>query len=81
MVVVMPFIGIIWFSDQLMATVCNHLLRGSTCPVVVPGWVWGATILVVMGTVLASVRRYWLDFHQGEYYLDLQNPDWRRQEW
>lgn len=74
---VAPFVAIIWFSTGMLATVCDHLLRGAACPVSAPWWVWGGMFMMIVGASLLSWRRYLLDFHEGEYYMDLSDPGWR----
>lgn len=51
--------------------------KGAQCPAILPEWFGFAVVATVLLSAAASARRYWLDFHKGEYYLDLEDPDWR----
>ena len=66
-----------WALDGIQSAVCSLQQTGGRCAAVVPGWMAVAVAVAIALSVAASAYRYWLDFFQGEYYLDLVDPHWR----
>lgn len=70
-------LGVAGVVRGLRSAVCSMLPGGAQCPAIVPEWLGMATFAVALLAVADSAYRYWLDFHQGEYYMDVIDPDWR----
>ncbi|MFT3821833.1 MAG: hypothetical protein QM750_30140 [Rubrivivax sp.] len=66
-----------WAVGGIQDVVCGLMPKGAQCPAILPEWFGFAVVATVLLSAAASAHRYWLDFHKGEYYLDLEDPDWR----
>lgn len=66
-----------WFFNGAQSAICSMQSKGVQCLASIPAWLGDALFVVMVLAIAASGYRFWLDFHKGEYYLDLTNPHWR----
>lgn len=69
--------AIVWFLTTMQAIACTGPLDGTSCPIGLPGWTAEAFAVLCVIALFLSIRRWWLDFVQGEYFRDLETPGWR----
>lgn len=65
-------------AGMFRSAICDmQSMTGAACTFALPQWLPWVAMVAILGSVTACARRYYLDFHQLEYYRDLEDPHWR----